>query len=130
MNISTDHRQGRVPVTVLRVQGGINAGSVEAVRTAIRRAVESGTRYLLLDLSEVPFVSSVGLRVFLDTLNLMRADVHPAKLNTSGAAGEAFKSARFKLANRSEQVRRVMMMTGLDVFIESYDDLDAAIASF
>jgi anti-anti-sigma factor len=130
MDVTTSQYHSRVPVTVLHVKGDINMTMSDVLLAQIHQAFDNGTRDLVLDLTEVPTISSAGLRIFLDTLNLMRADARFKGLEAPRPGSSAFKSPHFKLCNPSEQVRRVMALTGLDVFLDIYDDLDIAVASF
>jgi len=133
MEIVVSHKQSRVPVTVFHIEGGVDTDSCNQLRTRCRQALEADTRHLLLDLTHVPHVSSAGLRVFLDVLNAMRFGTTLADRESSKpppTSADAFKSPHVKLLNPSEQVLRVMTMTGLSVFFEIHTDLEEAVASF
>jgi anti-anti-sigma factor len=55
--------EGLAEVLVLR--GRVDTGTAAALEKACLATIEAGSRRLLLDLAEVDFVSSAGLRVFL-----------------------------------------------------------------
>ncbi len=72
MEIDVSQDEGRVPVTVFRLQGDL-AGE-EPLQSQAQEAYEAGTRYLLLDLSKVPYITSAGLRAIHFVFDLMRGD--------------------------------------------------------
>ena len=65
MEITVSQEVGRVPVTVFEVSGLINLGSADQLEQQAQADYEKGTRYLLIDLSEVDSLSSAGLRSIL-----------------------------------------------------------------
>jgi anti-anti-sigma factor len=62
VEISISQEQGRVPVTVFHIKGDIEVTSYQQLEAAASQAIASGTRYLLLDLAHVAYISSAGLR--------------------------------------------------------------------
>lgn len=50
---------------VLVLKGRVDTGTAAVLEKACLTSIEAGTRRLLLDLGEIDFVSSAGLRVFL-----------------------------------------------------------------
>ena len=61
MNISVDHVEGRVPVTILTPHGDLDASSYQDLINQAQELYKSGTRDLILDLSDTPYMSSSGL---------------------------------------------------------------------
>src|SRR5512141_1884861 len=59
-------------VTVVAPSGRIDTTTSGALDDALRQAVDGGTRNLLVDLGEVEYISSAGLRVFLILAKRMR----------------------------------------------------------
>ena len=62
MNIVVSQEQGSVPVTVFQLEGELGAGSYEQLQDQAQEAFDEGTRNLLLDLTDVTFISSAGFR--------------------------------------------------------------------
>jgi anti-anti-sigma factor len=81
---------------VLALRGELDLSSAPAVEAAVRRAIQRGARQLVLDLRELAFMDSTGLRTVL------RAD---ALARQAGA--------RLALVDGAEPVRRVFEMTGM-----------------
>ena len=123
MNIRVAHEQGRVPVTVFYVQGQINMGSTPQLEQTARAEYDNGMRDLLIDFSETTSLTSAGLRTLAVLYRLLEDP-------SSGASGSRRKSAHLKLLNLPPDLRRVIQISGFDGFIEIYDDLPTAVASF
>jgi len=134
MEIKVSTENGRVPVTVLHVDGNIDASTSETFQAKAKELIDSGTRYILVDLAHVPFISSAGLRVLNDVFNELRA-LHPdANLSEEdvkkGISAGTYKSPHLKLLNLSDNARTSFEISGFDMFIETYKDREKAIASF
>jgi anti-anti-sigma factor len=134
MEIKVSTEQARVPVTVMHVDGNIDSSTYEAFKTKADELIASGTRYLLVDLSHAPFVSSAGLRAIHSLFNELRS-LHP-DTNLSeeevkkGIAAGTYKSPHIKLANLSNETRTAFELSGFDMFIETFTNIKTAIASF
>ncbi len=132
MDITVSTEQGRVPVTVFRAKGEINVTSYEQLQAQAKQAHENGARDLLLDLTDVPYVSSAGIRALNAIFHLFRSD-SPAESDEAmrkGMSDGTFSSPHFKLLSPSRNVRESLSMAGVDMFLAIYTDLKTAIASF
>ena len=58
MEIKVSTESGRVPVTVLHVDGNIDSSTYEQFQSTAKKLIDGGTRYILVDLTHAPFVSS------------------------------------------------------------------------
>ena len=123
MNVRIAQEQGRVPVTVFYVQGQINMGSAAQLEQMARAEYDRGMRNLLIDLSETSSLTSAGLRTLLALYRLLDDP-------SSGAGASRPKSSHLKLLNVPPDLQRVFQISGFDFFIDLYDDLPTAIASF
>ena len=132
MDITVSHQQGRVPVTVFHIKGDVDTNTYEQLQTQARQAFESGTRNLLLDLAEVPYVSSAGIRAMNNIFNMLRADTptESEEAMSQGLRDGTFKSPHLKLLNPNPQVVQVLTMAGVDMFLEMHRNLQTAVASF
>ena len=132
MIIQVSQEQGRVPVTVFHIEGEIAAESAESLQEQAEEAFGAGTRHLLLDLADVPYVSSAGLRVIHHILMMLRSDApqREEKEMRKGIAAGTYKSSHLKLLNPSGNVLRVLTQSGYDMFLEIYTKRKQAIASF
>lgn len=125
---------GRVPVTVIHVDGNIDSGTYEKFQTQANELMKSGARHILVDLSRVKFVSSAGLRALHDIFNQLRAldpDSHMSDEEVrKGINDGTYKSPHLKLLNLSPEARVAFETAGFDMFIETFTDMKAAVASF
>lgn len=132
MDIAVSQKNGRVPVTIFRVAGEITMESYEGLQEEARGAFEAGTRNLLLDLTDVTFVSSSGLRAIHYIFDLLRASGADESKEAvrKGLNEGTFKSSHLKLLNPRPSVRSVLKMSGFDMFLDIHSDLQKALASF
>jgi anti-anti-sigma factor len=134
MEIKVSIENGRVPVTVIHVDGNIDTSTYEIFQSKIKELIDNGTRYILVDLVHAPFISSAGLRVLNDTFNKLRM-LHPdANLSEEevkkGISAGTYKSPHLKLLNLPDNARISFETSGFDMFLETYTDRNKAIASF
>jgi len=128
--------QSRVPVTVLAIQGDLDASNFEAVIGRAKELYDAGARYLLLDLSGMPFMGSSGVVAIHSVTMLMRgeAPLDPEMgwqaFHTIDHERRSGKQQAVKLLDPQPQVMRTLQMTGMDEFFEIYTDREAALASF
>ena len=130
MELTVTQEMGRVPVTVLHVQGALDRD--EPLVKKAQELFEAGTRNLLLDMSQTSFMNSTGLRAIHTVFNLLRAADPSESEETvrSGLRSGKYKSAHFKLLKPSKDVQSTLHMTGYDMFVEIFDNYREAVDSF
>jgi len=138
MNITVDQAQGKVSVTILGLHGDLDASNYQDVIAKAREVYNTGTRYLLIDMSDTPYMGSSGLVALHSIAVLLRGEEPPDPESGWNAfhaiardrdAGRAVQQ-HVKLLNPQPRVDRTLEMTGLKQFFEIYTDLQTAIASF
>ena len=134
MDIKVSVENGSVPVTVMHVDGNIDASSYEKFQRKADELIAGGARHLLIDLSHAPFVSSAGLRALHNIFNKLRSSdtdnrSSEEEVRKSISAG-TYKSPHLKLLNLSKETKTTFELSGFDMFIETFDDRAAALASF
>lgn len=112
VQISQAH--GRVPVTVFHIQDRVNLGNYKELEETAREAHANGTRDLVIDLTQTPSLTSIGIRSLAVIYKML-------------ATGEA---NHLKLAGAIEPIREMLQIAGLAEFIEMYDTVEEAVASF
>lgn len=134
MEIKVSTESGRVPVTVLHVDGNIDSSTFEQFQSTAKKLIEEGARYILVDLSHAPFVSSAGLRALHTLFNELRSRNPEANLSDEqikkGISAGTYKSPHLKLLNLSPETKTAFETSGFDMYIETFTDRKAAIASF
>ena len=134
MEIKVSTENGRVPVTVLHVDGNIDSSTYEQFQSTAKKLIDEGTRYILVDLSHAPFVSSAGLRALHTLFNELRSRNPEANLSDEqikkGISAGTYKSPHLKLLNLSPETKAAFETSGFDMYIDTFTDRNAAIASF
>jgi anti-sigma B factor antagonist len=100
-------------VAVLSITGRIDSATSAEFEAALQEVIGRGKRNLILDMSQVEFLSSSGLRVLVTTLKSLRK-----------SGGELC------IAQPSQRARDAIDIAGLDVLFRFFDDRESAIASF
>jgi anti-anti-sigma factor len=106
--------EGRVPVTVFQLQDRVNLGNFSELEQTAKDAYESGMRDLVIDLSQTPSLTSIGIRAIVVIHKLLSTD----------------KGKHLKLAGAIVPIREMLGIAGITQFIEMYDTVDEAVASF
>ena len=108
------HLNEEHPVTVFRLQERINLGNFAELETITKTEYEKGMRRLVLDLSETPTISSIGVRAVVVIHKLLSAN----------------GGNQLKIAAAPPLVRDVLQIAGITQFITVYDTVEAAASSF
>jgi anti-anti-sigma regulatory factor len=134
INIST--QQGRVPVTIMHLDGDLDASNYADAIQKAQELYEGGVRNLILDLSRVPFMSSAGLMA-IHTIALIFGGGHPTKVEGGRPSFRAVDPQRdivarerVKLLNPQKQVSQVLDVVGLKQFFQIFDTQQNAVDSF
>lgn len=112
--VKVTQMQGRVPVTVFHIQDRINLGNYKLIEDAARKAYDDGTRDLVIDLSASESLTSIGVRALVIIHKILAAD----------------GGKHLKLAGVPPTIREMLGIAGITQFIEIYDTVDEAVASF
>jgi anti-anti-sigma factor len=132
LEIVVSQEEGQVPVTVYHLKGVIGANTYERLEAQAAGDVANGMLNLLLDLSEVTYMSSAGLRTLHDIFVMLQADTTDGSSQAmrQGMMAGTYKSPNLKLLNPPPDVLRVIKIQGFDMFLEILSDYKKAIASF
>lgn len=102
------------PVTVFRLQERISLDNFAELESITQREQMNGMQNLVLDLSETPTLTSIGVRAIVVIHKLLSAD-----------GGNPLK-----LAAVQPPIREVLKIAGITQFIEIFDTVDDAVKSF
>jgi anti-anti-sigma factor len=109
MEIKVSTESGRVPVTVMHVDGNIDSSTYEKFQSTAKQLIDEGARYMLVDLSHAPFVSSAGLRALHTLFNDLRSRNPESNLSEEqmkrGISAGTYKSPHLKLLNLSPETK-------------------------
>jgi len=106
--------EGRVPVTVFQLKDRVNLGNFAVLEQTAKDSYEAGMRDLVIDLSQTPSLTSIGVRAIVVIHRMLSPD----------------KSKHLKLAGPIPYIREMLGIAGITQFIEIYDTVDEAVASF
>jgi len=129
MQIVVSQEEGRVPIAVFHVKGEIGAHNYDQIQGQVSETFGNGTRNLILDLSEVTYMSSAGLRALHSIFKIMHPDTADQEMET-GVSGGTTKSPHLKVVTPPPDILKVIKAVGFDVFLEIYDSREKAVASF
>jgi anti-anti-sigma factor len=132
MEIMVSVEKGARPISVIHVDGNIDSATNDKFQSKAEELINSGARDILVDLTNVYFVSSAGIRAILAIFNKLRSlspDVSDDEMRKGINAG-TYKSPHLKLLNPSKETVSTLKMTGIDMYIEIYTDLKKAVSSF
>jgi anti-anti-sigma factor len=134
MDIKVSTENGRFPVTIMHIEGDLDATTYVQFQKKANELIKNGARHILVDFAQSPYVSSAGLRAIHQLFKDLNS-IHPdATLNEEemkkGISEGTYKSPYVKLLNLSEQSKFVFNTSGFNMYIEYYDDLKTAIAAF
>lgn len=104
---------GQDHVTLIEVSGRVDSMTAGQLGESLGHAIDGGNVNLVLDLSNVDYMSSAGLREIVTALKKVKR-----------ARGNMV------LAQPSDRVREVLEMAGLDTIFRIYAGQEEAIGSF
>jgi len=136
MEITVSQEQGRVAVSVIYIAGHLDGQTYQDLILKAREVFEAGTKNILLDLSDLTYISSAGL-VSLHTIALlMRGERLPdpeqgwSTLKSMDRTRDGGLQKHIKLLNPRPEVMSVLDMVGFSAFFEVFKDKKTAIDSF
>jgi anti-anti-sigma factor len=112
--VEISQKEGRVPVTVFHLQDRVNLGNYAELEQTAKEAHGNGMRELVIDLSRMPSMTSVGVRALVVIHKLLSTD----------------QAKHLKLAAPIAYVREMLQISGITEYIQIYDTVDEAVASF
>ena len=136
IQLTVSQLAGRVPVTVLRPHGDLDASNYQDLIAEASRAYHGGARDMLLDLSEVPYMSSSGLVALQSIAAMLRGETPPnpdegwSAFRAIHRDRDSGSQAHFKLLNPQPRVDDILETVGFKRFLEVALDLETAVASF
>ena len=134
MTIDVEHLGGSPAVSVIELDGELDASNYERVIEAVRDAYERGTRGLVLDLSKLTFMASSGLFALHSAFRIMRGETAPDPEAGWGALHEMagdhdLESADVRLAAPQEAIARVLERTGMGKLFPIDADRSSSVAA-
>ena len=118
MTIDVEHLGGTPAVSVVALDGELDASNYEQVIEIVRDAYARGARGLVIDMSKLSFMASSGLFALHSALRIMRGETPPDPEMGWGALHEVAHDhdaagANVRLAAPQESIARVLERTGM-----------------
>jgi len=136
MNITITKNELPIPVTILHLEGKLDRSNYENLIDEAQDVYDSGARYLVLDLSQLTFISSAGLASLHQIALLFRGEKQTGK-DQGWATFHSIDRDRggrpqehVKLFSPTKEVLEELDMTGFSKLFEIFSDLDQAALSF
>jgi anti-anti-sigma factor len=134
MEITMSIHEANEPIAVMRINGNVDASNYVEIINKAQEIYNNLARNLILDLSEVPFISSAGI-VAIHKIALLYSsgkqetakegeEIHPNLTHNANAR------KRVKLLNPQPTVDRTLETAGMKLFFKVFHDLDSALKSF
>lgn len=136
MNISVSQAQGKVPVTVLKLDGQLDGQNYQELIAKAQELYSAGARDFLLDLSNLTYISSAGLVALHSVALLARGEELPdteggwSAYRSMGRSAEAGMQKHVKLLNPRSEIMNVLDMVGFGNVFEIFTNPDEAVNSF
>ena len=100
-------------VTIVYLAGRLDTNASRDADAVLKRLVASGCLQIILNLSDLNYISSSGLRIIISTLRTLKQ-----------------KNGDLKLACLNQPVKEIFHLTGFDRLFLFYDSEDTAVVSF
>lgn len=136
MHISVSQAQGNIPVTVLKLEGELDGQNYQDLIAKAQEVYKAGSRDLLLDLSDLTYISSAGLVALHSVALLLRGEELPdieggwSAYRSVGRSKEAGVQRHIKLLNPRPEITSVLEMVGFNQVFEVFTNRDEAVKSF
>lgn len=137
LETTIEQASGRVPVTIVALNGELDASNFGELIETARQLYDSGARHLVLDLSGLRFMASSGLVALHSILRLMHGEAPPdpeagwGALHTLGLdVSDGATQSEVQLCSPQPAVERVLTRTGLSRLFLIHPDRATAIAAF
>ena len=127
LSITSSQAEGNAEVTVLHLNGVLDATSENTLYEQACQAFDSGAHFLLLDIQNLTHISSAGLRALH---NIFKKCTPEGEIIQARENKEPYKSPYFKLAGATPDVYSVLNLAGFLHNIPFYPTMEDALKSF
>lgn len=112
--VEISQANGRVPVTVFRLQDRINLANFRELEAIAREVYENGGRDIVIDLTETSALTSIGVRAII---------VVHKMISQNG-------DSHLKLAVTTPAIRDMLDISGVTQYIQIYNTVEDAVRAF
>jgi anti-anti-sigma regulatory factor len=137
LTTSVEAAAGRVPITIVSLDGELDASNFERLVDEMGQLYAAGTRNLLLDLTNLTFLASSGLIALSSIVRIMHGQppIDPesgwgALHELGNDVADGTTQTAVQLAGPQPAVERVLQRTGLDRLFHIHPDRATALEAF
>jgi anti-anti-sigma regulatory factor len=136
MEIIISQNQDSFPAAIMQLHGDLDGSSYQYFIDEAQKLYDAGTRNLLLDMSEMNFLSSAGLAGLHRIARVYNGEDRStmeegwSAIHAMGKERESGFQKHVKLLNPNERVLDVLDTVGFKTFFEIFSEIDPAMASF
>jgi anti-anti-sigma factor len=137
MQTRVERIEADVPITVMALDGELDASNYLRLVDDVRDLYASGARNLLLDLSDLTFMASSGLVALFSVVKLMNGEEPPDPEFGWGAFRDVGRGVEQGSVQTAVQVccaqppvAEVLGRTGIDRLFRIHPDRESAVAGF
>jgi anti-anti-sigma factor len=112
--VQISQAQGRIPVTIFRLQDRVNLGNFAELEEAAKESYDNGMRDMVMDLGQTVSLTSIGIRAIVVIHKMLSKD----------------GGKHLKIANPMSYIREMLDISGVTQYIEIHDTVEEAVASF
>jgi anti-anti-sigma regulatory factor len=129
-------QQTECAVLVMRIQGRLDGATFTQLIDEAQSLYDQNHRHLILDLTHLGKLSLAGLFGLHSVAAIFNGEEPLAPeggwhaLRTMKHDLDGMPHAQFKLSSPQPQVRDLLTQTGFDAYIDVFDDVGTAVASF
>lgn len=123
-------------MSIMHLKGALDGSNYRDLIDEAQKLYDSGVRDLILDLSQLTFISSAGISALYRVALIFRGEKQTemeegwASYHAISREREASKQKHVKLAGPVEKVYHSLDLVGFTTFFEIYPSLDVATTSF
>lgn len=113
MKVTVDqHKLNNHNISRIALEGRLDVAGTQAAEPEFKAAIAAGPN-VVVDLSKVPFIASMGIRMLV-----------------AGAQAQAKLKGKMVLLSPDDMTRRILKTTGLDQLVAVCGNLDEALGKF
>ncbi|HOG46844.1 MAG TPA: STAS domain-containing protein [Anaerolineae bacterium] len=101
-------------VDLVKVNGRVDSATAPQLEAALQGITAQERFHIVIDMQDLEYLSSAGLRVLVSTLKLVRR----------------WNRGDLRLANVPPRISEVLDLAGLNVLFQSFDNTTDAVGSF
>ena len=136
MEIIVSQNQDASHVKIMQLQGALDGNSYEYFINEAEKLFDEGVRNILLDMSELSFLSSAGLAALHRIARVFRGEDRSTMeegwsvIHAMGRERDSGFQEHVKLLNPNENIQSVLDTVGFNTFFEIFADINQALAAF